>query len=282
VGTQLPLAKVAIALLAAAAGALLLARAGGRERQGALLAAAIGTVAVALPLAAAILGVDYFIARNVIAALPPLSIVVAAGLAAAPSRTLRVAAPAALCGLLAAVWIAVLVDSDRHRTDWRALSGELGDPSGPRALLADAGAGARTLKVYRPEVRALPVDGERVRELVLLGEADLATAAPPSLDGWRLVDTASVQKLSFARYRSPRPIRVAPSATLPPPFPSERTKSLIEMQSAPGAQDIPEPGFCRGDWAERGTATIVGEEGDRANAQLRQSTPGSSHRRYPG
>ena len=225
--------------------------------RGALLAGAVGIAAIVAPLLLAVVGADYFIARNVIVAVLPLAIAIAAGFAAAPRPALGTAAAGVLCALLAAIWVGVLADADRHRSDWRELARELGDPVATRALLVDADAGARSLGVYRPGVRALDAGGERIRELVIVGDTKVADDAPPSVDGLRLVQVGDLQELSFARYRSELPIRFKPAATLPGPQFDEEAKSLVEPAPGRRLADDLDPAFCRGDWGERKAMAVA-------------------------
>jgi 4-amino-4-deoxy-L-arabinose transferase-like glycosyltransferase len=257
-GSPLPLVKPAIAVLLTGGVAALLIGAGDPERRGALLAGSLGAAAILVPLLLAVAGADYFNDRNVIAAFLPLALVAAVGFAVARPSGLGAAAAAVLCGLLGAVWVAVLLDSDRHRSDWRGLAEAIGPTSGTRAILVDAGIGARTLKVYRPGVRALPAGGAPVRELVVIVESGAADSPPPSFDGWRRVEAGRVQRLAFARFRSPEPVRVVPAATLPPPFGGARAKSLVELPNVDGLASEPEAGFCRGDWGEQEPALEQG------------------------
>ena len=89
VGFRPPATSTAFAAAAAAvavAVALLVVRADRAQRRGAVLAAVVGLGAVAVPVGLALAGTDYVNGRNLVGALVPLLVVVAAGLGRAACR----------------------------------------------------------------------------------------------------------------------------------------------------------------------------------------------------
>lgn len=190
------------ALVAALAPALLAAlrRPGGR----AMLA--LGTVGIALPLAAVAVGEDFLIQRNVIGSLVAFTIAAAIGF-----DRLRWGLPVAVG--VCAVWIAISVatagDPKFRREDWR---GAVRATHGMEAVLLVPGLGSSVTGYYRHGL--LRVDSARVRSLAVLrmgrsaGTGCRIPDAPPrppalaaSVRGrcWR------VDRLTFARPRLVQP-----------------------------------------------------------------------------
>jgi hypothetical protein len=127
------------------------------ERDGALLALSFGLIAIALPVALAVLGDqlaggrgDYFIYRNVIVAAIPLTIAAGAVL-----RRAGVAVVVIACGLLGAVSIDVARRPDLQRPDIRGVAAALGSPEAGRLVIADSRT-ATVLKLYLPVVEPSP------------------------------------------------------------------------------------------------------------------------------
>ena len=104
-------------------------------------------VAVALPVAFALAGVDYLSARNSLAVTVPLLIAVGAGYAAG-SRTGRIAM-AGVVALSIGIVIAGAGQPKFHSEDWRSAAEDLGRSSHWRAVVATPGqAGRKPLEYY--------------------------------------------------------------------------------------------------------------------------------------
>jgi len=123
-----------------------------RRRDGHLIA--LAAIAVALPIALAVLGADYVITRNLIMAMVPL--VVLAGLAAARGRV-----GPALAGILCVAGVIAFVGVELtpadQRDDWRGVASAIGPALlGPRVVVADPSDGAPALRLYLPLTRVAP------------------------------------------------------------------------------------------------------------------------------
>jgi mannosyltransferase len=172
---------VAAGLIAAAGVAVALRTPEGSERGGVRIAAAVGGVAVAVPLVLAVADVDYFDTRNLLAAWLPLMTVVAAGLVA--NRLGRIGL-AALCAMGIASIAGVALEPAWQRDDWRGMAEALGSPRVPRALVVQPASGRRPLAVYIPDLTPLPESGHSVGELAALhpvrrGDDSEHPAPPP-------------------------------------------------------------------------------------------------------
>ena len=147
-------------------------------RERALLVGAIGLCGIVLPLAGALLGADYVNARNLLPALTPLAVALAAGFAGAAAR--RALAGAAALGLLCAlslgVVIAVARDPQYQRSDWRGLAQALGRSDERRVLVISPANGLTPLRYYRPGLAKLADSGVPVREVDVVA---VATAPRP-------------------------------------------------------------------------------------------------------
>jgi mannosyltransferase len=214
-------AAVAIALVLYAA-VRLATLADARERRVARMPAIVAAAGVAVPVALAVVGLDYVVARNVIAVLAPAWITVAIGLWTCRGRRSGALAAGALLALLGTVTVAIASNPDYQRDDWRGAARSLGPATVDRALVITPPAPPGGFAVYASGVRWLPSGGAKVREIDLVGIANSvgraghgraavrAVAAPP-VPGF--VEIARAQGATFAtvRFRAPRPLLVRPA-----------------------------------------------------------------------
>jgi mannosyltransferase len=166
----LPFGLLGAALVAG--GAWLVARPTPRAaRDRALLLAAIGGVAVALPLLAALIGVDYLNTRNLLPALIPLLAALAVGCCASAPARVGLTLLAGLCAISLAIVVAVASDAQYQRQNWRGLAHALGTLDGTRALVISPANGELALRYYRPGLRTMGADGTTVREVDVVAVA---------------------------------------------------------------------------------------------------------------
>src|SRR5439155_8040522 len=182
--TPSPVLLAAIAVSCAAVALWLLATRGeANDRAGAVLAGAVAVVAVALPSLLSLVGLDYLVYKNVIAALVPSLIVLAAGFAAPRAGAVGAVPLALLCALSLGV-LAVTADEPKYRReDWRAVAEALGPARVDRAIVATPREPARQpLELYLG-ADPMPKGGAAVRELVLVAGArrELGSTANPKV-----------------------------------------------------------------------------------------------------
>jgi len=258
VGPALPAERavalaVALVLVVAAVSLVRLPRAD-RRRRAALVAGTVGGGSVLLPLAIALVGLDYVTTRNVLVGFVPLVVAASVALAAIPGR-LAAGTTLGLAVLLAGITATVAADSRYHRTDWRGLARELGRAEGGRAIVVvpdHLGWYARVpLQIYLPEAHAVdrgltdvpeqfarvsrrPQDraGQRqlaVRELALVA-VGWETPAPPATvtERFRTITERSRNGLVVVRLRHPREL-VLDTASLAIP----RSVVLLEPARRP-------------------------------------------------
>jgi mannosyltransferase len=171
VGYQGPLETVitiAALLLVAYGVVLLVAAAPRRERAGGLMFAALGAATVLAPLVLAVIGPDYLIARNVIAAWLPLALAVSVGFA---TRRAGIAAAAVLCALGVVQIIGVDTQERYQRDNWRAAADFIGNADEPTAVIVTPASGAVPMLHYLHGGAATPTSGVDVKEIAFVGMA---------------------------------------------------------------------------------------------------------------
>jgi mannosyltransferase len=189
-----------------------------REERGALIALVLSACGVLLPVVLVAVGADYLAPRNLVAAMIPLTALIAVVTVA--KRTGR--AGMAIAGVIALVFLAISIDvnlSPRlQRGDWRGVADAIASSSLP----AGAGAGASARVITTVELGAAPLEyylpplhnlarGATVttREIDETGYAPLrAGAGTPPAPGFRLVSRSDIHGLILYRFRSPvaRPV----------------------------------------------------------------------------
>jgi 4-amino-4-deoxy-L-arabinose transferase-like glycosyltransferase len=203
--------------------AVLLAREWRRRgaRRGEVVALGVAGGALALPAVFALVGLDYFWHQNLIAALVPLTVLVAAGLAETRPQWPGLAAASALCVLLAGVTLATgLHRSYLHRDDFERAAAEVGTADRPRAVIVIPEWCDEILQRYLPGLRPMPAAGARVREIDVVATTEnhgcaksrVPTDAPPPVAGFERAGADRVQNLIVLRFRSDRARLAEPEA----------------------------------------------------------------------
>lgn len=173
-GYQGPLEVVltVLAMLLIAYGALrLVAAAAGPARHRAVVLAALGLAAILAPCALAVVGPDYLLSRNVLAAWLPLGVAVAAGFATTRAPREGIAAAALLCATGLAMIVATASNEAYQRDNWRAAAKALGAPDQPRAVVVTPASGRIPLLLYLDGARSIKEGSVNVKELDFVGLA---------------------------------------------------------------------------------------------------------------
>jgi hypothetical protein len=204
------LGSVLAACLLLAGLALLLTRTTSRDQFGAFVAGSLAAGSIAIPLALALIGADYVVARNAILAVVPAAVFFGAGYA---STRLGVATAAVLCVMSAAISLSPALDAVYGRTDWRGAAGALERPTLQRAIVVTPFMSRTLWNPYLPALREPEAATARVQEIVVVG---LATEggfsagavrppegpARPAPTGFRLVRFERRSTYTLARYRA--------------------------------------------------------------------------------
>jgi mannosyltransferase len=181
-----------------------------REERGALIVMGVAAPGVLLPVLLALLGADYLAPRNLVAAMVPVSALLAVVIAA--QRTGR--AGMALAGLVALMFLALTIDVDLsprlQRGDWGGVAKALGSGRADRAITT-VELGAAPLEYYMPGLGNLARSSSvSVSEVVETGYVPLRkSAASPPAPGFRLVERRDIHGLVVYRFTSSTPVRIS-------------------------------------------------------------------------
>ncbi len=206
------------------------------ERNGALLAVMFGTVAVGAPFVLGVVGDrffggrgDYFMYRNLIVAIVPLTIPAAAVAGTARAGKAGLVACVVACLLLIGVSTDISRRRDLQRPDIRAVATALGSPSTSRAVLADVYT-SFVLRLYQPQLRDMTRQGAYLSEIDVIEESDSINAPQADrapLPGFRRIQTRHVvQAFTIVRLQSLRR-RLVTRATLAREFPHEGGVAIL-------------------------------------------------------
>jgi len=179
------------------------------ERISAGIAAAVGGIALALPLALALLGSDYVDGRNLLPVFVPLLILLGAGFGVrrAGRWGLGLGAAFCVCSLLFTLEIDRLPRLQRE--DLRNAAAQVGELKSGEVVVTDRYAAGWPLRYYldaRPASKLPPL-----REIDLVGSGSAAAANARRIlpRAFRRVEAKPVSyDFTLTRYRSSRPVRV--------------------------------------------------------------------------
>ncbi|HXC23369.1 MAG TPA: glycosyltransferase family 39 protein [Solirubrobacteraceae bacterium] len=186
-----------------------------REERGALIALSIAAAGVLTPVLLALLGADYLAPRNLVAAMVPLSALLAIVIAA--QRTGRIGM--ALAGLLAFAFLALSVDvnlSPRlQRGDWSGVARVLRSAQ-PEHVITTVELGSAPLEYYLPRLKNLTAgQSVNVTEIDETGYAPLrpdAERAP--VRGFHLTERRDINGLIVYRFTSSAPVTISQGTLL--------------------------------------------------------------------
>ena len=151
------------------AGVWLVVRRGSEgERSKARLAAIVGGAVIAIPLVLALLGLDYLITRNLIAAAVPLLLVAAIGFASPRAGRLGITAAVALAVVCVGVYAGQEASGAYQRDNWRGAVEALRKEGGPRAVIVSSPSAPPAARVYLPRPVGPPAEGIMLREIDLV------------------------------------------------------------------------------------------------------------------
>jgi mannosyltransferase len=174
------------------------------ERDTALAMLALSACGVLVPIAFALAGADYLAARNLIGAMVPVTVLLAAVIASA--RAGRAGAAIATVATLALLAICVDVNlSPRlQRGDWRAVAAAV-RPDRPVAVVTTH-LGSAPLEYYAPSLRTASASALTVSEIDEVGYRPLLPSAEsPPAPGFRLVSKQDFHGELLYRFLAPRP-----------------------------------------------------------------------------
>jgi hypothetical protein len=181
-----------------------------REERGALIALTVAAGGVLLPILLAVLGADYLAPRNLVAAMVPVSALLAIVIVA--QRMGRVGT--GLAALLVLGFTALAIDVDLsprlQRGDWKGVARVLRTGRPDRAITT-VELGAAPLEYYLPPLGNLTRGSEvRVTEVDETGYAPLRKSAlHPPAPGFHLSERSDIHGLIVYRFTSPIPVTIS-------------------------------------------------------------------------
>jgi len=184
-----------------------------RDRRGAKIALTVAAGGVLIPAVMAALGADYLAPRNLVAAMIPVSALIAV-LLASPVRS---AAGLSLALVIVLVFLALSIDVDLsprlQRGNWRDVAAALRGGHGERAITT-VELGAAPLEYYLPGLHNLRAGSTvKLSEIDETGYSPLrSSAGEPPARGFTLFARLDVDGLVIYRFRSPVPRAVSEAA----------------------------------------------------------------------
>jgi mannosyltransferase len=181
-----------------------------REERGALIALTVAAAGTLVPIALAVLGADYLAPRNLVAAMVPLSALLA--IVTCAQRTGR--AGMTLAGLLALAFLALTVDVDLsprlQRGDWAGVA-RLLRSAPPAHAIVTVELGAAPLEYYLPPLRNMTRSSSvTVTEIDETGYAPLRSGAGnPPAPGFSFSERRDIHGLLVYRFTSPAPVTIS-------------------------------------------------------------------------
>jgi mannosyltransferase len=205
-----------------------------REEKGALIALTVAAAGVLTPVVLAMLGADYLAPRNLVAAMVPVSALIAIVIAA--QRTGRIGM--ALAGVLALAFFALSVDvnlSPRlQRGDWSGVARLLRSAQ-PEHVITTVELGSAPLEYYLSGLNNLTSgQSAKVTEIDETGYAPLrADAERAPAPGFHLSGKRDVNGLIVYRFTSSAPVRISQAALLRAVIAEEgRPEALVPTTSS--------------------------------------------------
>jgi mannosyltransferase len=176
------------------------------ELRPALLCTAVGGAAILVPVALALLGLDYLAPRYLIAAWVPLSAALAV-LLTARSTVLTLILALLICAAAVSVDAAVVVLARLQRGNWHWAAENLGGSTDRAVVILTLG--GLPLEYYEPALQHASNGQVRVREVDVVGYEPLRPSAlQPPVPGFVAVGRAENHGLVVLRYSAPRPVLV--------------------------------------------------------------------------
>jgi uncharacterized membrane protein len=179
--------------------------------RGAGLALVIAACGVLLPLAMAIGGADYLAPRNVVAAMIPLTALLAVVIGS-PRTGLGGMVIAALVSLaFLAITLDVNVNVRLQRSDWNGVAAAIRTPLAPGRAITIEELASAPLEYYMPPLHNMAAGSSgRFREIDEIGWSPLrSNASDPPAPGFRLARRLDIHDLIVYRFLSPTPVRVS-------------------------------------------------------------------------
>ncbi|HTA13877.1 MAG TPA: glycosyltransferase family 39 protein [Solirubrobacteraceae bacterium] len=181
-----------------------------REERGALIALTISAAGVLIPIALAVLGADYLAPRNLVAAMVPVSALLAIVIAARRTGRLGMGLAALLALGFTALTVDVALSPRLQRGDWKGVAAAL-RAAQPEHVITTVELGAAPLEYYLPPLSNLAQGSKvRVTEIDETGYAPLRKSAGlPPAPGFHLSERLDIHGLIVYRFTSRAPVTIS-------------------------------------------------------------------------
>ncbi|MEA2145648.1 MAG: mannosyltransferase, partial [Solirubrobacteraceae bacterium] len=210
---------------------------GPRRRRGGAVAAGVGAFALLVPIVLAVLGTDYLVARNLIAAWLPIALLLAAACTAPRTLPFGAVLAAVLLGAFVYAGLKINATPQYERPDWRGVARALGSAGSSRAIVAyDSSYATQPLSLYLPRIPWT----QRISGPVSVGEVDVVANAYTSPSarlpaGVRRLSATTVGEFLVLRYA------VTPGWRLTLAAIGQRASALVPGAVAPAVLLQPGP-----------------------------------------
>jgi uncharacterized membrane protein len=184
-----------------------------REERGALIALTVAAAGVLIPIVLAVLGADYLAPRNLVAAMVPLSALLAIVIAAQRTGRVGMAIAAVLVLTFAVLTVDVDLSPRLQRGDWAGVATVLHSAQ-PQHVITTVELGAAPLEYYLPPLGNLePGSKVTVTEIDETGYAPLRKSAErPPVAGFHLSERRNIHGLILYRFTSGVPVTISEAA----------------------------------------------------------------------
>jgi mannosyltransferase len=181
-----------------------------REERGALIALTVAGAGVLIPVVLTMLGADYLAPRNLVAAMVPVSALLAIVIAARRTGRVGMGLATLLVLALLALTIDVNLSPRLQRGDWAGVATAL-RAAQPDHVITTVELGAAPLEYYLPHLRNLARGSSvTVTEVDETGYAPLRkSAGHPPAPGFRLSERRNIHGLIVYRFTSSAPVTIS-------------------------------------------------------------------------
>jgi mannosyltransferase len=215
-GNQLNYVFWPVLLIALAAFVLFLMRATGDERRGGLVALVIGGVGVIVPIALALITLDYVYPRNLIGSLPPLLVAFGALLTTRRAALAGAVMGVAVLALSTVALIRTATDDALQRDDWRGAVGYL-EQHHVQAVVVSPANNARPIDYYMGHLFGIVDPGLKTDRIAVIEttRAPRGERIPPRrVPGFTTAEVKDTDTYRIVLLRAPRPVVVGPGLAL--------------------------------------------------------------------
>jgi hypothetical protein len=215
-GNQLSYVFWPVLLIALVAVAVFLVRATDDERRGGIIALAIGGAGLVVPIALALITLDYVYPRNLIGSLPPLLVAFGAVLTARRAALTGAVLGATVLALSAVSLIRTATDDALQRDDWRTAVDYL-EQHDVQAIVVSPANNVRPIDYYMGQLFNVVDPGVTTDRIAVIDttRAPRGDRIPPrQVPGFTTAEVKDTDTYRIVLLRAPKPVAVGPGLAL--------------------------------------------------------------------